>query len=96
LLTQTHSLRKFPDEAKAAQQANPEDLNAAVRIFYYYQQQGKLDAAQETIAKFRLRKDSSDLFGALRNSTSARGCWRTSTRTRSPRASTSRSTTARG
>ncbi len=59
LLTETHSLRKFLDEAKAAQQANPEDLNAAARIFYYYQQQGKLDAAQETIAKFRLRKDTS-------------------------------------
>jgi predicted Zn-dependent protease len=59
LLTQTHSLRKFLDEAKAAQKANPEDLNAAARIFYYYQQQGKLDAAQETIAKFRLRKDTS-------------------------------------
>ena len=58
LLRQTHSLRKFLDEAKAAQQANPEDLNAAARIFYYYQQQGKLDAAQETIAKFRLRKDT--------------------------------------
>src|SRR5260370_1994021 len=59
LLTQTHSLRKFLDEAKAAQQANPGDLNAAARIFYYYQQQGKLDAAQETIAKYRLRKDTS-------------------------------------
>ena len=59
LLTQTHSLRRFLDEAKAAQKANPEDLNAAARIFYYYQQQGKLDAAQETIAKFRLRKDTS-------------------------------------
>ena len=59
LLTQTRSLRKFLDEAKTAQQANPVDLNAAARIFYYYQQQGKLDAAQETIAKFRLRKDTS-------------------------------------
>jgi len=59
LLAQTHSLRKFLDEAKAAQQANPENLNAAARIFYYYQQQGKLEAAQETIAKFRLRKDAS-------------------------------------
>jgi tetratricopeptide (TPR) repeat protein len=59
LLAQTHNLRKFLDEAKAAQQANPEDLNAAARIFYYYQQQGKLDVAQETIAKFRLRKDTS-------------------------------------
>ncbi len=59
LLTQTHSLRKFLDEAKAGQQANPEDLNATARIFYYYQQQGKLDTAQETITKFRLRKDAS-------------------------------------
>jgi predicted Zn-dependent protease len=58
LLAQTHSLRKFLDEAKAAQQANPEDLNAAARVFYYYQQQGKLDVAQETITKFRLRKDT--------------------------------------
>jgi len=59
LLAETHSLRKFLDEAKAAQQANPGDLNAAARIFYYYQQQGKLEAAQEAIAKFRLRKDAS-------------------------------------
>jgi cellulose synthase operon protein C len=59
LLTQTHSLRKFLDEARAAQQANPEDLSAAARIFYYYQQQGKLDAAQETLTKFRLRKETS-------------------------------------
>ncbi len=59
LLTQTHSLRKFLDDARTAQNANPEDLNAAARIFYYYQQQGKLDAAQEAIAKFRLHKDAS-------------------------------------
>ncbi len=59
LLRQTHSLRNFLDEAKAAQQANPEDLNAAARVFYYYQQQGRLASAQETIAKFRLRKDGS-------------------------------------
>jgi predicted Zn-dependent protease len=59
LLTQTYSLRKFLDEARAAQQAHPEDLSAAARIFYYYQQQGKLDAAQETVTKFRLRKETS-------------------------------------
>jgi predicted Zn-dependent protease len=59
LLTQTHSLRKFLDEARAAQQANPEDLNAVGRIFYYYQQQGRLDAAQETITKFRLHRETS-------------------------------------
>jgi cellulose synthase operon protein C len=59
LLAQTHSLRKFLDEARAALNANPEDLKATARIFYYYQQQGKLDAAQQAIATFRLRKDAS-------------------------------------
>ena len=58
LLNQTHSLRKFLDEARSAQNANPEDLNATARIFYYYQQQGKLDAAQEAIESFRLHKDA--------------------------------------
>jgi predicted Zn-dependent protease len=58
LLAQTHSLRKFLDDARAAVNANPEDLTATARIFYYYQQQGKLDAAQEAITRFRLHKDS--------------------------------------
>src|SRR5713101_3790061 len=58
LLAQTHSLRKFLDDARAAVNAHPEDLSATARIFYYYQQQGKLDAAQEAITKFRLRKDA--------------------------------------
>ena len=59
LLAETHGLRKFLDEARAALNANPEDLNATARIFYYYQQQGKLDAAQQAIASFRLHKDAS-------------------------------------
>jgi tetratricopeptide (TPR) repeat protein len=58
LLAQTHSLRKFLDDARAAVNAHPEDLTATVRVFYYYQQQGKLDAAQEAITRFRLHKDS--------------------------------------
>lgn len=58
LLAQTHGLRKFLDQARAAVNANPEDLNAAARIFYYYQQQGKLDAAQQAIANFRAHKDA--------------------------------------
>jgi predicted Zn-dependent protease len=61
LLAQTHGLRKFLDEARAALNANPEDLNATARIFYYYQQQGKLDAAQQAIANFRLHKDAAKL-----------------------------------
>jgi predicted Zn-dependent protease len=59
LLAETHGLGKFLDEARAALNQNPEDLNATARIFYYYQQQGKLEAAQQAIASFRLHKDAS-------------------------------------
>ena len=73
LLAQTHSLRKFLDDARAAQSARPEDLNATARVFYYYQQQGKLDAARAAIAEFRSHKErsksawtGSDLFVCAR------------------------------
>jgi cellulose synthase operon protein C len=59
LLAQTQSLRKFLDQARAALNTNPQDLNAAARIFYYYQQQGKLDAAQQVITEFRLHREAS-------------------------------------
>lgn len=59
LLRETQSLRKFLDQARASLNANPEDLNAMARVFYYYQQQGKLEAAQESVADFRLHKESS-------------------------------------
>ena len=59
LLAQTQGLRKFADQAHAALTANPEDLNAMARLFYYYQQQGKLDAAQQTVTAFRLHKEAS-------------------------------------
>src|SRR6266496_196351 len=58
LLRDTQNLRKFRDDAHAALVANPEDLNATARIFYYYQQQGKTDVAQQTIADFRLHKEA--------------------------------------
>jgi predicted Zn-dependent protease len=57
LLRDTQMLRKFRDDAQAALTANPQDLNASARIFYYYQQQGKLDVAQQAIADYRLHKD---------------------------------------
>ena len=59
LLAQTQGLRKFADQAHATLTANPEDLNAMARLFYYYQQQGKLDAAQQTVTAFRLHKEAS-------------------------------------
>lgn len=58
LLRETESLR-FLDQTRAALNANPEDLNAAARLFYYYQQQGKLDVAQQAIADFRRHKETS-------------------------------------
>ncbi len=59
LLRETQSLRKFLDQARAAQNTNPEDLNAMARIFYYYQQEGKLDGARQAVADFRLHKEAS-------------------------------------
>jgi predicted Zn-dependent protease len=59
LLRETQNLRKFLDQARASLNSNPEDLNATARIFYYYQQQGKLAVAQQAIADFRLHKEAS-------------------------------------
>ena len=58
LLRDTQNLRKFRDDARAALVANPQDLNATARIFYYYQQQGKTDVAQQAIADLRAHKDA--------------------------------------
>ena len=58
LLRETQNLRKFLDQARASLTANPEDLNAMARVFYYYQQQGTIDVAQQTIADFRLHKEA--------------------------------------
>jgi cellulose synthase operon protein C len=61
LLRETQNLRKFLDQARAAVNSNPEDLNATARIFYYYQQQGNLAVAQQAIADFRFHKEASKL-----------------------------------
>ncbi len=58
LLGETHSLRKFLDASRAAHEANPDDLNAVARLFYYYQQEGKTDAAEEVIEEFRAHKEN--------------------------------------
>jgi tetratricopeptide (TPR) repeat protein len=60
LLSQTHSLRKFLDESRAALNRNPEDMRATARVFYYYQQQGKMDAAEQTITALRLHKEAAN------------------------------------
>ncbi|HSA91682.1 MAG TPA: hypothetical protein VLE48_01615, partial [Terriglobales bacterium] len=58
LLAKTHSLRTFLDRARAAVAADPDDLNAATRLFYYYQQQGNLALARQALVEYRLRKES--------------------------------------
>ena len=60
LLGETQGLRKFLDAAHAALARNPEDLNAATRVFYYYQQQGKLDAAERAITNLRMHKEAAN------------------------------------
>ena len=59
LLRETQSLHKFMDQARAALSKNPEDLEATARLFYYYQQQGNLAVAQQTIADLRAHKEAS-------------------------------------
>ena len=58
LLAKTHGLRTFLGNARTAVSANPTDLNAAARIFYYYQQQGNLPEAKRALVEFRQRKDA--------------------------------------
>jgi Tfp pilus assembly protein PilF len=57
LMNETHSLRHFVDKARADLEKNPDDLNAATRIYYYYQRQGRTDAAQQMLTQYRLRKE---------------------------------------
>ena len=56
LLKETRSSRTYLDKWRGQLEANPDDLNSLARIFFYYQQQGKLDVAQQTINEYRLRK----------------------------------------
>jgi cellulose synthase operon protein C len=58
LLRETQNLRKFLDQSRAALRTNPNDLNAAARVFYYYQNDGKGDAALQVLAEFRQHKET--------------------------------------
>lgn len=58
LLKQTRTLRKYRDRQRAELSANPANLDAAVHLFYYHQQQGNLAAARQSLTDFRLAKDA--------------------------------------
>lgn len=65
LLGRTHGLRTFLAKARTEVSANPTDLGAAARIFYYYQQQGNLIEAKRALVEFRQRKEArQSAFGA--------------------------------
>jgi tetratricopeptide (TPR) repeat protein len=57
LLIQTHTLSAFLDKTRARLAASPDDLDAAARLFYAYQQQGRLDAARQVIVAYRQSKE---------------------------------------
>jgi len=57
ILSATHQQRKMLSDARARLTANPDDLAAAVRIFYYYQQEGRIDAARKALEEYRFNKD---------------------------------------
>jgi tetratricopeptide (TPR) repeat protein len=58
LLKQTHTERQFLKDVRERLRKNPDDLNAAARIFWLYEQEGRLDAARQALADFRQSKDS--------------------------------------
>lgn len=58
LLRQTSSLRKYLEQARNAIAADPADLSATARLYYYYQQQGSLEAAQRALFEYRQRKEA--------------------------------------
>jgi tetratricopeptide (TPR) repeat protein len=58
LLGETHNQRRFTAEARARLASNADDLNAMARLFYYAQQQGHLEAAEQIVEAYRQSKES--------------------------------------
>lgn len=53
-----HRLRELSVNARETLVKNPDDLASAARIFFYFQQQGNLDAAARAFDEYRLSKAS--------------------------------------
>lgn len=58
LLSETGNLRYFLERARKDLDRNPDDLNAVARVFYYYKHNSNLDAAQQALTGYRLKKES--------------------------------------
>ena len=58
LLNATHSQHAFLAAARAQLQQNPDDLIAATKIFACYRQQGRMDAAVNSLTAYNASKDA--------------------------------------
>ncbi len=58
LLKETHTDRQFLKDARERLEKNPDDLNAAARVFWLNEQAGRLDIARQALADYRQSKDS--------------------------------------
>ncbi len=58
LLKETHRWREFLSHARADATANPTDVNAAARLFHYYQQQGNPGEAKRALVDYRSRMET--------------------------------------
>ncbi len=58
LLNATHTQHAMLAAARAGLTKNPDDLGAVTRIFYYYQREGRMDAATNALDEYRASKES--------------------------------------
>jgi predicted Zn-dependent protease len=58
LVMKSKGQRQFIDEMRANLAAHPDDLKDAARLFYLYQQQGRLDSAKAALSQYRDHKDA--------------------------------------
>ncbi len=59
LLSKAHQLRSFLNEARGASIASPSALEPVLRLFFYYEQSGKREAANGELLTWRQRVDGS-------------------------------------
>ncbi len=57
MLAVTHRQRQMLADSRSNLIKNPDDFISAVRIFYYFQQQGRLDAARAMLDSYRASKE---------------------------------------
>jgi transcriptional regulator with XRE-family HTH domain len=58
LLSATHTQHAMLDAARTQLAQHPDDLNAATRIFYFYQHEGRTDVAVNVLAEYGASKQS--------------------------------------